>query len=140
METEPRETGPEETGTTSAAGLLAGAAGIAAAVLLGISPWSGGGDARTHALLALAAAGLAALVARSWQPWHVPPERLARVLLVGALLLVAVAQLLQGAGALGSGWLEDAGVALGRLAYPLVLVAAVAAVAVAFAKSQRKPL
>jgi len=119
--------------------LLAGAAGIAAAVLLGISPWSGGGDARTHSLVALAAAGLAALVAGSWQPWQVPPERLARVLLVGSLLLVAVAQLLQGAGALGSGALDDAGVALGRLAYPLVLVAAVAAVGVAFAKSSRRP-
>jgi hypothetical protein len=124
---------------TSTAGLIARATAGAAAVLLAVSPWFGGAETRTHALIALGVAALAALVARTWRPWQVPPERLARVLLVGALLLAAAAQLLQACGAGGPDALEDAGVALGRLAYPLVLVAAVAAVAVAFAKSGRRP-
>ena len=119
---------------------IAAALAVAAAVVIGVSPWAGGGDARTHALLALAAAALAALVARAWVLPQVPPERLARVFLVGSLLLAAATQLLLAFGALGPDFLSDAGDVLGRIAYPLVLLAVVAAIGVAFAKSQRKPL
>ena len=113
---------------------------VAAAVVIGVSPWAGGPDARTHALLTLATAALAALVARAWALPHVPPERLARVFLVGSLLLAAATQLLLAFGALGPDFLSDAGDVLGRIAYPFVLLAVVAAIGVAFAKSQRKPL
>lgn len=120
--------------------LVAAAVAVAAAVVIGVSPWVGGSDARTHALLALGAAALAALVAWAWALPQVPPERLARVFLVGSLLLAAVTQLLLAFGALGPELLDDVGTAVGRIAYPLVLLAVVAAIGVAFAKSARRPL
>jgi drug/metabolite transporter (DMT)-like permease len=117
---------------------LAAAIAVAAAVVIAVSPWTGGADARTHALVALGAAALAALVARAWASPQIPPERLARVFLVGSLLLAGATQLLQAFGALGPDVLTDVGEALARIAYALVLMAVVAAIGVAFAKSQRQ--
>ncbi len=110
---------------------------LAAAALIGISPWSGGSHARGHAAVALAAAALALLVAVRWGLPRVPPERLARLLLVGSLLLVAVAQVTEGIGALGLDAAHDAGAALGRVAFPLTLLAVVGALGVALAKSRQ---
>jgi len=67
----------------------------------------------------------------------VPPERLARLLLVGSLLLVAIAQVVEGVGALGVEAAHDAGVALGRVAFPLALLAFVGALGVGVAKSRQ---
>jgi hypothetical protein len=67
----------------------------------------------------------------------VPPERLARLLLVGSLLLVAVAQVVEGIGALGLDAAHEGGAALGRIAYPLALLGLVAALGVAIAKSRQ---
>lgn len=107
-------------------------------VLVVLSPWWGGNHARGHAVVALGAAALALLAALRWSLPRVPPERLARLLLVGSLLLVAVAQLIEGIGALGLDAGHDAGVALGRIAFPLALLAIVAALGVALAKSRRR--
>lgn len=110
---------------------------VAAIGLLGVSPWSGGGHARAHAAVAFGAAALALLAAVRWALPPVPPERLARLLLVGSLLLVAVAQVVEGIGALGLDAAHDAGAALGRIAYPLALLGLVAALGVAIAKSRQ---
>lgn len=110
---------------------------VGAVVLLAASPWSGGNHARAHAAVAFGAAALALLAAIRWALPHMPPERLARLLLVGSLLLVAVAQLVEGIGALGPGGVHDAGETLGRIAFPLALLAVVAALGVGIAKSRQ---
>jgi hypothetical protein len=110
---------------------------VAAAALVGVSPWSGGNHARGHAAVALGAAALALLAALRWALPRVPPERLARLLLVGSLLLVAIAQVTEGIGALGLDAAHDAGAALGRVAFPLVLFGLVGALGVALAKSRQ---
>lgn len=110
---------------------------VGTVVLVAASPWWGGNHARGHAVVALGAAAVALLAARRWALPHVPPERLARLLLVGSLLLVAAAQLTEGIGALGLEAAHDAGVALGRIAFPLVLLAVVGALGVALAKSRQ---
>lgn len=119
---------------------LASALGVAAAVLLGISPWAGGGHTRTHAALVLALAGLVAFVAARWDDPDSPPERLARLLLVASLALVAVTQLALAVGAAGLEPAHPAGETVGRLAYPLLLLAVAGAVGAALAKSARRPL
>jgi hypothetical protein len=131
---------PARESALDAARVVAAAVAVAAIVVLAVSPWHGGADARTHALLALGGAALAALVARVWALPSVPPERLARVFLVGSLLLAAIVQLLQALGALGPDLLGDVGTAIGRVAYLLVLLAVVASIAVLFAKSATRPL
>lgn len=105
--------------------------------LVAASPWWGGNHARGHAVVALGGAAIALLAARRWELPQVPPERLARLLLVGSLLLVAVAQLTEGFGALGLDAAHDAGVALGRIAFPLALLGVVGAFGVALAKSRQ---
>ncbi len=110
---------------------------VATIALVAASPWWGGSHARGHAVIALGGAALALLAARRWGLPQVPPERLARLLLVGSLLLVSLAQLIEGVGALGSDAAHDAGVALGRIAFPLVLIAVVGALAVGLAKSRQ---
>lgn len=116
---------------TVALGTTAGAV-----VLVAASPWWGGGHALAHAAVAFGAAALALLAAVRWSP-QVPPERLARLLLVGSLDLLAVAQLVEGIGALGLDAAHDAGAALGRGAFPLVVLALVAALGVGLAKSRQ---
>jgi len=111
--------------------------GVAAVLLVAVSPWWGGNHARAHAAVALGSAALALLAALRWAPPQVPPERLARLLLVGSLVLVAVAQLTEGIGALGLDAAHDAGAALGRVAFPVVLLALVGALGVALAKSRQ---
>ncbi len=106
-------------------------------VLVAVSPWWGGNHARAHAAVAFVAAALALIVTLRWALPHVPAERLARLLLVGSLLLVAVAQLIEGIGALGFDAAHDAGVALGRIAFPLALIGLVGALGVALAKSRQ---
>ena len=110
---------------------------IGAVVLVAVSPWWGGAHARVHAAVAFGAAALALLAALRWAPPHVPPERLGRLLLVGSLLLVAVAQGIEGVGALGLDAAHDAGEALGRIAFPLVLLALVGALGIGLAKSRQ---
>jgi hypothetical protein len=110
---------------------------VGTVVLVALSPWWGGNHARGHAVVALGAAALALLAARRWTLPHVPPERLARLLLVGALLLVATAQLIEGIGAHGLDAAHDAGVALGRIAFPLALLGVVGGLAVALARSRQ---
>lgn len=110
---------------------------VATIAVVAASPWWGGSHARGHGVIALGAAILALLTAQRWGLPHVAPERLARLLLVGSLLLLALAQLIEGVGALGSGAAHDAGVALGRIAFPLVLIAVVGALAVGLAKSRQ---
>ena len=110
---------------------------LAAAVAVAVAGVVDGSDAAVvHALVAAAGAAVAWVAARRWPPPPVPPERLARALVVGAFLLVGVAQLLAGLGT----WLdaaESAGDALSRLAFPLALVAAVAGFAALLARSRR---
>lgn len=111
--------------------------GVATIVLVAISPWWGGDHALGHAAVAFGAAALALLAALRWSLPRVPPERLARLLFVGSLLLVAVAQLTEGIGALGIDAAHDAGAALGRIAVPLAVVGLVGALGVALAKSRQ---
>lgn len=111
--------------------------GVATVVLVAISPWWGGNHARGHAAVAFGSAALALLAALRWSVAQVPPERLARLLLVGSLLLVAVAQLTEGIGALGIDAAHDTGATLGRIAFPLTLLAVAGAFAVALAKSRQ---
>jgi hypothetical protein len=106
-------------------------------VVVALSPWWGGGHALGHAAAAFVAAALALLAALRWALPHVPPERLARLLLVGSLALVAIAQLFEAVGALGSEGVHDVGADLGRVAFPLVLIAVVAAFGVGLAKSRQ---
>jgi drug/metabolite transporter (DMT)-like permease len=114
-----------------AVAVLAAAAAVAVAGLV-----DGSDAAAVHAVVAAAGAAVAWVAARRWPPPPVPPERLARASVVGAFLLVGVAQLLAGLGT----WLaaaESAGDALSRLAFPLALVAAVAGFAALLARSRR---
>lgn len=117
--------------------VVALATAVVAIALAAVSPWWGGGHARGHAVVALGAATVALIAARWWSLPHVPPERLARLLLVGSLLLVAIAQVVEGVGALGVEAAHDAGVALGRVAFPLALLAFVGALGVGVAKSRQ---
>lgn len=110
---------------------------VGAVALVAASPWWGGSHVRVHAAVAFGAAALGLLAARRWALPHVPPERLARLLLVGSFVLLAVAQLVEGIGALGLDAAHDAGAALGRVAFPLVLIAVVAALAIGLAKSRQ---
>ena len=110
---------------------------VGAVALVAASPWWGGGHARGHAAVAFGAAALALLVAHRWSLPQVPPERLARLLLVGSLVFLAAAQLIEGIGALGLDAAHDAGAMLGRVAFPLVLLAVVGALGVALAKSRQ---
>jgi drug/metabolite transporter (DMT)-like permease len=115
----------------TAVAVLAGSAAVAVAGLV-----DGSDAAAVHAVVAAAGAAVAWTVARRWPPPPVPPERLARAVVVGAFLLVGIAQLLAGVGT----WVdvaESAGAALSRLAFPLALVAAVAGFAALLARSRR---
>ena len=115
-----------------AVAVLAAAAAVAIAGLV-----DGSEAAAVHAVVAAAGAAVAWVAARRWPLPPVPPERLARAIVVGAFLLVGVAQLLAGLGT----WLdaaESAGDALSRLAFPLALVAAVAGFAALLARSRRE--
>jgi hypothetical protein len=108
--------------------------GGAALVLAGAA--DGSGAAAAHAAVAAGGAAVAWLAARRWSLPPVPPERLARALVVGAFLLLALAQLLAAIGT----WLDPAegvGAALSRLAFPLALLAAVAGLAALLARSRR---
>lgn len=111
--------------------LLLAAAGVA---LVGVA--AGEEDAVAHAAVATGAALVAWLAVRFWTLPAAPAERLARALVAGAFLLLATAQLLA---ALGS-WSDaaaDAGDALSRLAFPLALLAAVAALGALLARSRQ---
>lgn len=110
---------------------------VAAAAVAALSLRWGGAHTRGHAGAAFAGAALALFVARRWQLPYVPPERLARALLISSLLFAGAAQLLEASGALGADRLHDVGSSLGRLAVPLVLLALAGAVGVALAKSSR---
>jgi len=127
---------PEDTLRTIAFTVGLGTTG-GAVVLLVLAPWWGGSHAVVHAAVAVVAAVLGLLAAVRWGLPPNPPERLARLLLVGSLMLVAVAQLIEGIGALGLDAAHDAGAALGRVAFPLVLLAIVAALAIGLAKSRQ---
>jgi len=128
---------PLDTLRTIAFTVALGAA-VGAIALVAASPWQGGDHARGHAVIALGAAALALLVALRWAPPRLPPERLARLLLVSAFLLVTLAQLIEGMGALGLDAAHDAGVVLGRIAFPLTLLALVGALGVGLAKSRQR--
>jgi hypothetical protein len=106
----------------------------AAVALAGIA--AGDDGAVAHAAVATAAAFVAWLAARFWVRAPLAPERLARLLVVAAFLLLALAQLLAGIGA-WSDVANDAGGALSRLAVPLALLAAVAALGALLARSRR---
>lgn len=110
---------------------------VVAVPLVAASPWWGGRHAVGHAAAAVVAAAFALLAALRWSPPRVPPERLARLLLVGSLLLVALAQVTEGVGALGLESAHDAGAALGQVAFPLALLAVVAGLGVGLAKSRQ---
>ena len=108
----------------------------AAALLAAVGLVDGSRAALAHAAVAAVGATVGWLAARRWSVPPVPAERLARALVVAAFLLVALAQLLAGLGT----WLDAAespGDALSRLAFPLALVAAVAAFAALLARSRR---
>ena len=128
---------PPEDNLRTIAFTVALGATVGAVVLLALSPWWGGNHVRGHAAVAFVATGLGLLVAVRWGPPQNPPERLARLLLVGSLLLVAVAQLIEAVGAAGLDVAHDVGSALGRVAFPLVLLAVVGALGVGLAKSRQ---
>ena len=110
---------------------------LAAAALLAVAGLVDGSRAAVaHAAVAAGGVAVAWLAARRRSLPPVPPQRLARAVGVGAVRFGGLAQLLAGLGT----WLdaaESAGDALSRLAFPLVLVAAVAGFAALLARSRR---
>jgi hypothetical protein len=110
---------------------------LLAAAAVGVAAAGAGDDgAAGHAGVATAAALVAWLAARFWERPQVPPERLARALVAGAFLLLALAQLLVGLGS-WSDTAADAGDALSRVAFPLVLLAAAGGFGALLARSRR---
>lgn len=109
---------------------------LAAAALALVAVGTGEDGAVAHAAVATAAALVAWLAARFWARPPVPPERLARALVVGAFLLLTLAQLLAGL----EPWSEgagDAGTGLSRLAVPVALLAAAGGFGALLARSRR---